>query len=131
MGGNEEIATLRISTERCKSCGYCILACPSKALRLSGQLNKEGYDYVANDERKYGYIDTSGAVVIPMTYDAAFGAGDGLFSVGQYTGDRILYGLVDTENNVVVPLEYEDISSCGDGVAYAVKDGKVVILRVQ
>ena len=92
---------------------------------------QNGYAYVANDEGKYGYIDTGGAVVIPLPYAAAFGAGDGLFSVGQYTGDRILYGLVDTENNVVVPLEYEDISSCGDGVAYAVKDGKVVILRVQ
>ena len=43
---------VEIVGERCKSCGYCILACPSKALSLSGSLNKEGYDYVANDEAK-------------------------------------------------------------------------------
>jgi 2-oxoglutarate ferredoxin oxidoreductase subunit delta len=46
------MTTLRLSIERCKSCGYCILFCPKEALKLSGNLNKEGYDYVAvNDDK--------------------------------------------------------------------------------
>ena len=84
---------------------------------------QNGYAYVANDEGKYGYIDLQGEVVVPMMYDAAFGAGDGLFTVGQNTGDQIRYGMVDAENNVVVPLEYDDISIFCNGVAYAIKDG--------
>ena len=89
-----------------------------------------GYAYVANDEGKYGYIDLQGEVVVPMMYDAAFGVGDGLFTVGQNTGDQIRYGMVDAENNVVVPLEYDDISIFCNGVAYAIKDGTVVILQL-
>ena len=46
------MVTLHMNVDRCKSCGYCILACPSKALKLSGSLNKEGYDVVENDESK-------------------------------------------------------------------------------
>ena len=39
-------------------------------------------------------------------------------------------GIVDAENNVVVPLEYDDISIFCNGVAYAIKDGTVVILQL-
>lgn len=91
---------------------------------------QNGYAYVANDEGKYGYIDLQGEVVVPMMYDAAFGTGDGLFTVGQNTGDQIRYGMVDAENNVVVPLEYDDISIFCNGGAYAIKDGTVVILQL-
>ena len=91
---------------------------------------KNGYAYVANEEGKYGYIDQQGEVVVPMMYDAAFGAGDGLFSVGQNMGDQIRYGMVDADNNIVVPLEYDDISAFCNGVAYAIKDGTVDILKI-
>ena len=46
------MATLNLNVERCKSCSYCIISCPKKALQLSGSLNKEGYDYVIVDDDK-------------------------------------------------------------------------------
>ena len=46
------MAKLTISPERCKSCKYCIVACPTKSLSLSGELNAAGYDHVAVDHEK-------------------------------------------------------------------------------
>lgn len=46
------MAELHLSTERCKSCEFCVFSCPSKALKLSGKLNNDGYDYVENDNEK-------------------------------------------------------------------------------
>lgn len=45
--GNKKI---NINTDRCKSCGYCVEACPKKALSFSGNLNEKGYDYVQVDD---------------------------------------------------------------------------------
>ena len=85
---------------------------------------KEGYAYVKNEDGGVGYIDKTGKEVIPLHYDDAFGHGEGLFTVGS--GGR--YGMVDVNDNVVVPLTYSDISVAKNGIAYAVKDGEVVIL---
>lgn len=46
------MATLHLNSDRCKSCGYCIFSCPCKALKLSGRLNKDGYEYVEHEEDK-------------------------------------------------------------------------------
>jgi len=97
----------------------------------------EGYARVAKEEGKYGYIDKSGKTVIPLIYDSAFGAGDGLFSVGNIVGktaaagvDVYKYGFIDINGNVVVPLEYDDVCAFIDGVAYAIKDGDLYILKI-
>ncbi|WP_317395302.1 4Fe-4S binding protein, partial [Blautia hydrogenotrophica] len=45
-------AELHIQVEKCKSCGFCILSCPQKALKLSGSLNKAGYEYVKCEDEK-------------------------------------------------------------------------------
>ena len=34
-----------VDTERCKGCGLCVAACPSKVLGLSSQVNAKGYNY--------------------------------------------------------------------------------------
>ena len=73
---------------------------------------------------KWGYIDKSGNVVIPLEYDNAYGADSGLASVMK---DEKC-GLVDYDNNVVVPLEYDDISSYEGGVAYGIKNGRVYLI---
>ena len=90
-----------------------------------------GYTYVANQEGKYGYINTQGEIVVPMEYDAAFGAGDGLFSVGNQIDGVMKYGIVDENNEIVVPLEYDDITHPEKGVAYGVKDGQVYVISFQ
>ena len=43
---------LRMYVEKCKSCSYCVISCPQKVLKLSGNLNKAGYDYVECDDSK-------------------------------------------------------------------------------
>ena len=77
-------------------------------------------------EDKFGYIDKQGNMIIPEEYDAAYGYGNGLFSVGM-DGK---FGFVDKDNKAVVPLEYDDITQFVDGVAYGVKDGKLVVFEV-
>ncbi len=37
---------LYIATERCKSCGLCVNACPKKVLAIGNTLNKQGYNVV-------------------------------------------------------------------------------------
>ena len=90
-----------------------------------------GYAYIVNDEGKYGYIDTTGMVVLPIIYDDAFGAGDDLFTVGLLTGGQMQYGIVNRDRREVVPLMYDDISVFENGTAYAIKDGEVYLLTVE
>jgi 2-oxoglutarate ferredoxin oxidoreductase subunit delta len=37
--------TVVVDTERCKGCNLCVVACPSKVLTLSKQVNGKGYSY--------------------------------------------------------------------------------------
>ncbi|MDR3704516.1 MAG: 4Fe-4S binding protein [Paludibacteraceae bacterium] len=45
-----------VNTERCKGCELCIVACPSKVLALSKQVNAKGYNfaYMANEDACVG-----------------------------------------------------------------------------
>lgn len=44
--GPVEKFKLRIESQKCKSCGLCILYCPVKKLYLSKRLNSRGLHYV-------------------------------------------------------------------------------------
>ena len=90
---------------------------------------KDGYAYVQDQDGRYGYINTSGNTVIPFQYEYAFGYGDGLFTVGHAGQYDTYYGMVDKNNTEVVPIQYTDISIAKNGVAYAIKDGEIVILK--
>ncbi len=35
-----------IDENECKGCGRCVVACPKKVLRLSGRVNRRGYNAV-------------------------------------------------------------------------------------
>jgi 2-oxoglutarate ferredoxin oxidoreductase subunit delta len=41
---------IRINEDYCKGCGYCIRACPKKALHLSAQRNANGVTPPVADE---------------------------------------------------------------------------------
>ena len=43
---------LKIQTERCKSCGLCVIACPRKALTIGDISNSAGYKCVTVDRGK-------------------------------------------------------------------------------
>lgn len=36
---------IQINAALCKGCGYCVAACPKKALRLSEEFNPAGYNF--------------------------------------------------------------------------------------
>ena len=65
--------------------------------------------------------------MIPFEYDAAFGAGDGLPTVGK-DGK---YGAVDMNNNVVIPLIFDDISEYYADTIYAIKDETLYIIKIK
>lgn len=41
------MAEVKVISERCKSCGYCIKFCPKKVLEIGTKVNSKGYEYVA------------------------------------------------------------------------------------
>ncbi|MBQ4004232.1 MAG: WG repeat-containing protein [Firmicutes bacterium] len=106
----------------------------------NGGLFMDGYaavsKYVQNAGVRFGYIDTSGKTVIPFQYEDANGYGEGLFTVAIQTMKHpddmfysTVYGMVDKNNTTVVPFEYDAITPVKNGAAYAIKDGKVFVLK--
>lgn len=67
---------------------------------------------VVSKNKKYGFIDKDGKLVIPLEYSDADNFNDGLARVmlnGQY-------GLINTQGEIVLPIVYDDINSPGDGL---------------
>ncbi len=41
------MARVEIMSEICKSCGFCVSACPKKVLEIGRAVNGKGYQYAA------------------------------------------------------------------------------------
>ena len=39
------MAKIKFDIERCKGCGFCVLACPRDNIRMSSSINKGGHKY--------------------------------------------------------------------------------------
>lgn len=96
---------------------------------MDGSMFKDGYTYVKDKDGRVGYIDTKGKTVIPFHYEYAYGYGEGLFVVGHAGQYDNYYGMVDINDTQVVPITYTDLSIAKNGIAYAIKDGEIVILK--
>ena len=64
----------------------------------------EGLACVKNESGKWGYINTSGSLVIPYLYDEANSFSSGLALIKQ----NGLYGYIDADNNPVIPPTYQE-----------------------
>lgn len=57
-----------------------------------------------------GYVDVTGAVVIPCQYDSVGDFVKGIATVGKYVeGEGFHYGMIDTAGGIVLPLQYSNI----------------------
>jgi len=73
----------------------------------------EGLAAVRRDD-KWGFIDTSGNITIPITFQNAFDFSEGLASVSI----DYMWGFIDRSGNVAVPLEFNFVSSFSEGLAF-------------
>ena len=69
---------------------------------------------------KYGYVDATGRLVIPLDFDYAHYFHEGRAKVTK-NGKS---GFIDTAGTVVVPIEYDSASDFSEGRARVEKDGQ-------
>ena len=87
-------------------------------------------------EIKWGFIDKTGKVIVPLRYSGAGSFREGLAAVKK--GDK--WGFIDKTGKVIVPMIYDDVEPFSDGLAmvrkgdyktgkygFIGKTGKVVI----
>jgi len=88
-----------------------------------------GYYMVSNENRRYGIVDSSGRIIMPMEYNSAIQRESGLISS---IGSDNKSGYIDAANNLVVPREYDDASTTfSEGLAWVKKDGKWGLLAIE
>lgn len=81
----------------------------------------EGLASVEKD-KKWGYIDTTGNLVIPYEYSFADYFNEGLASVINYRS-----GYIDTTGKTIIPFEY-NTANYGEGYFTLLKDGEISII---
>jgi hypothetical protein len=75
---------------------------------------------LASNNEKFGYLDLSGAEIIPLIYDDARPFSDGAAWVCRE--DK--WGMIDPNGDTVIPIEFGHASSFLNNVAYMSKDEK-------
>ena len=77
--------------------------------------DEESFDF----ELKYGFMDSTGKLVIPYTYTKALDFSGGLAAVRDNNGK---WGFVNKKGNLVIPYKYDGVSYNGfqDGFALVV-----------
>ena len=76
----------------------------------------------AKKDRKYGFIDTNGSLIVLCEYDYAHSFREGFACVSKDEK----WGIVDTAGNLVIPCEYDDAVVC-DGNILCLKNGYLYI----
>lgn len=80
----------------------------------------EGLALVTENGNKYGFVDKTGEMVIPLVYDYADNFSEGLALVRK--GGK--YGWIDKTGKIVIPLEYDFAHSFSEGLACVRKNRK-------
>lgn len=76
---------------------------------------------------KWGFVDKTGKVVVPLQYDDVYHFSDGLAGVKQ--NDK--WGFVDKTGKVVIPLAYDYVDGFVGNLAVVKKDGEWFTINKQ
>lgn len=95
---------------------------PDKDIRAIG-LFTEGLAWALAPGGNYGYVDTTGKMVITPQFREAGIFCEGLAIVGQSLNGHIRYGYVDRQGRLVIPCQYEDAHDFSCGRAAVSKKG--------
>lgn len=71
-----------------------------------------------DSQRKYGFVNTAGELVVPCQYSRVYDYSEGLAQVMDADGH---YGFIDKTGKVVVPLEYDDAGDFSGGAVWVMK----------
>lgn len=82
----------------------------------------EGLSAVGNSEKKVGYIDTTGKVIIPFQFSFGMPFYQGFASV--FTSET-KFGMIDKTGKFIIPPKYDVLQQFHEGLAVAELDGKV------
>ena len=74
-------------------------------------------------DKKFGFLDKNGKVVIPAVYDLAMFFHNGYACVGKKINGKMKYGCINADGALVIPFIYNDTFSFNDGIALVTKDG--------
>ena len=82
---------------------------------------KDGFA-VVHKNYKYGYVDKTGKLAIPLQYDGACDFNEGFAAV--WKGEKC--GIIDTSGKTVIPFEYDILAECfHEGLAIAIDGEKM------
>jgi hypothetical protein len=76
--------------------------------------------YWIREDGKFGYIDNTGKVVIPVQYENTFGFREGLAGV-RINGK---HGYIDRTGRLVIPAIFDSTYAFREGLAWVKQDGK-------
>ena len=78
----------------------------------------EGLIAVTRDWETWGFVDSAGNEVVPLTYAWVRDFSEGLAAVGVGTWDNRQVGFIDRAGNEVVPPIYDEVRSFSEGLAW-------------
>lgn len=102
----------------------------AKTLIIGGYKAAKGYFYsdrasVMNEDNKWGFIDSSGKLVIDCQYAEQTTFSSGYSTVLKNDDKAIKYGVIDPDGNEIIPFgKYEYIGSFSEGRCVIKENGK-------
>lgn len=79
---------------------------------------------------KYGFVDKTGNVIIPLIYDDTRVYNEGYVIAAKEINGKRLWGCLDVNGTCVIPFIYDDLSDIQNGFALAQKDGMIGFVDV-
>ena len=95
-------------------CVLVVVGCGSSDATLATTETSELYP--VSVDGKWGYIETSGIMVVQPQFDDAHPFSDGLATVGKFSEDGPLFGYIDKTGTLVIPMRYGFPSDFSEGL---------------